>query len=153
MKLLSLLGMPTLGELAPPQAEDEVLDRRFLQLVFDLKPFGGLMSDADVRNISFVARPGFALGEALLSRSLYAISWRHRLWLPMFQFSMPGWRLLPASSDVVTEMFPAYQGYELTEWFLTPSPWLEQRRPVELLHSAPGQVRHAARVDRYLVSG
>lgn len=128
-------------------------DQRFLKLLAALRPHGGMLPDDEVRSIGFVSRPGFGLGEALIRRDLYALNWRHQRWIPMFQFHMPGLQINSAVSDVVAELFPQLQGFELTEWFTALNPWLDHRRPLDLIEAAPSLVKHAARADRFLLAG
>ncbi len=141
----ALMGLAAFG--------DDLQDQRFLKLMTALRPHGGMLPDDDVRSISFVSRPGFGLGEALIRRDLYALSWRHQRWIPMFQFHLPDLHINGAVSDVVAELFPHLQGFELTEWFTTVHPWLDHRRPLDLIDVAPALVKHAARADRFLLAG
>jgi hypothetical protein len=128
-------------------------DNRFLQLMADLRTYGGMLPIEDVRSIGFVSHAGLSLGESLMRHDLFALTWRHRQWLPMFQFRMPGWELSTNVSDIACLMHPVLQGFELTEWFITPSGWLDDQCPLELIDTNPSQVRHAARADRFLLAG
>lgn len=132
---------------------DAQQDQRFLKLLAALRAHGGMLPDDEVRSIGFVSRSGVCLGEALIRRDLYALNWRHQRWVPMFQFHLPGMQINSAVSDVVSEMFQVLQGFELTEWFTEPNPWLDHRRPLDLIETASSLVKNAARADRYLLGG
>jgi hypothetical protein len=128
-------------------------DQRFLKLLAALRQHGGMLPDDDVRRISFVSRPNFALGEALIRGDLYALNWRHQRWIPMFQFLMPGLRINATVSEVTAELSPRLQGFELTEWFTSTHPWLDHQSPLDIIDASPALVRNAARVDRILLAG
>jgi hypothetical protein len=135
----------------PPDIDTQ--DSRFLKLLVDLRPYGGMLPMEDVRSIGFVWHAGLSLGESLIRRDLFALTWRHRMWLPMFQFRMPGWQLSTHASEIAGLLHPVLQGFELAEWFVMPSPWLGERCPVELIDTELAQVRHAAQADRFLLAG
>jgi hypothetical protein len=128
-------------------------DQRFLTLLTALRPHGGMLPEDDVRRISFVSQPSFMLGEALIRRDIYALNWRHQRWIPMFQFHMPGLRINTTAAEVVAELSPYLEGFELTEWFTALHPRLDHQSPLELLDAAPTRVRSAARVDQILLAG
>lgn len=128
-------------------------DDRFLQLMVKLRPHGGLLPIEEVRSIGFVKHANLFLGEALIRRDLFALTWRHRLWLPLFQFRMPGWELSTKASEIAGHLHPVLQGFDLAEWFVTSSPWLGERCPVDLLDTQTEQVRYAAQTDRFLLTG
>jgi hypothetical protein len=146
----STLRPPHFPVAAPPSIDWQ--DTRFLQLLADLRPYGGMLPIEDVRSIGFVSHTSVSLGEALIRRDLFALTWRHRMWLPMFQFRMPGWQLSATASEVAGLLHPVLQGFELAEWFVMPSAWLDQRRPVELIDTETAKVRHAAQADRFLLA-
>lgn len=127
-------------------------DLRFMDLFTRLKPHGGMVSDDELRCLHTVSRPGLSLGMALLQRELVALKWRHRLWLPLFQFQLPAWSALQPVVDIVHELHPVFQGFELVEWFITPNPWLRERLPIDLLEREPTQVQRAAQADRFLIT-
>jgi len=57
-----------------------------------------------------------------------------------------------ALAAVVREWRPVLRGFDLVEWFLTPSPWLQAQRPIDLIDTEPHQVRRAAQADRFLIT-
>lgn len=137
---------------AVPVLSKQVEDRRFFALITRLAPRGGMLSDVELRCMHNAIHSNTALGPALLRREVVAIAWRHRLWFPVFQFRLPNWEPSPCVGEVVADLFPVLQGFDLLEWFLTPNAWLKDRRPLELLGSEPAQVRRAAQAERLLMS-
>ncbi len=148
---LSIPRPPRFPVVVPPAIDSQ--DDRFLQLLAGLRPHGGMLPIEDVRSIGFVSHAGLSLGESLIRRDLFALTWRHRMWLPMFQFRMPGWKPSAGVAEIAGLLHPVLQGFELAEWFITPSPWLNDRCPVELVDTDTAQVRHAAQADRFLLAG
>lgn len=138
--------------IATPTLPMHVEDRRFFKLFARLMPYGGMLSDEELRCMHTASQSAVVLGHALLKREVIALGWRHRLWLPMFQFHLPAWEPSPHVTEVVADLFPVLQGFDLVEWFLTPNAWLRDHRPVDMLQREPQQVRHAAQVDRFLIT-
>jgi hypothetical protein len=139
-------------ETAAPALSLQVEDRRFLEIFNRLKAYGGMLSAEELQCLHRAGQTEFSLGQALLRREVMALKWRHRLWLPLFQFRSPTWEPLPLLSDVLTELVPVFQGFELIEWFLTPSPWLCDQRPIQALEVMPKLVHQVAQADRFLVT-
>lgn len=138
--------------MANAQTARQAEDQRFIDLFTRLKPHGGMVSDDELRCLHTVSRTGLSVGSALLRRELVAIEWRHRLWLPMFQFQLPAWALSRSVAAIVHELHPALQGFEMVEWFATPNPWLRHRSPLDVLERDPETVLRAARADRFLIA-
>ena len=139
-------------DLTVPPLPDQVEDRRFLALFHRLRPHGGMLSDDELQCLHTANQTQVALGIALMNRELMAIKWRHRLWLPVFQFNLKTWQVEPNVSVAVTELFPVMQGFDLIEWFLTPNAWLEDQRPVDVPETERQRVQQAAQVERFLLS-
>lgn len=127
-------------------------DQRFLELLARLRPYGGMLSDDEVRCVHQVCRLGRSVGRGLLSRELVAVRWRHRFWLPMFQFRLPRWEPAPEVGKVVAELVPVLTGFELLEWFTTPNPWLSGKLPLEMIEVNHQRVLHAAQADRFAIA-
>lgn len=127
-------------------------DRRFIDLLSRLKPHGGLLSDDEFRDAHEVGGAGFSLCAGLWRRELLALDWRHRLWLPLFQFRGPGGSLSAPVAAVVNEWYPLLQGFDLLDWFLEPNAWLRDRCPIDLIDAEPVELVHAARADRFVIA-
>lgn len=93
-----------------------------------------------------------ALRARVADRSVLGITWNHEAWVPDFQFDGHGATRQPAAA-VFLELTPSHDPWELATWFVTPSIWLEQVRPIDLLERAPACVLEAARADRYVATG
>lgn len=123
-------------------------DRRFLKLISDLRLHGGMLPIEEVRSIRYVSNPEMLLREELVRREFFALKWRLRLWVPIFQFHLPGWEISRNAAKVAGLLHPFLQGFELAEWFTTANPWLEDNSPVKLLETQTENVLKAAMADR-----
>jgi uncharacterized protein (DUF2384 family) len=132
--------------------DEDSQDERFLRLLSDLRPYGGMLPIEEVRSIGYVRHAGFSLGESQIRRELIAATWRHRMWLPIFQFRMPGWQRDHRVAEIANLLHPVLQGVELIEWFASPTPWLSGRTPLDLLDGDLAQVHYAAQADRFLLA-
>jgi hypothetical protein len=93
-----------------------------------------------------------ALPACIADRKVLGITWNHEAWVPDFQFDGHGALKQPAAA-VFLELTPSHCPWELATWFVTPSTWLQQVRPIDLLEIAPARVLEAARADRYVANG
>jgi hypothetical protein len=103
-------------------------DRRFFDVFTSLRPYGGMQSDDELRCLQAASRSGFSLKSALLERRAFVLTWRHRLWVPMFQLNQPSLDLSPEVEAVVSELSTVLDGFELAEWFVTPNQWMRDER-------------------------
>lgn len=85
-------------------------------------------------------------------RRMLGVAWNHEVWIPGFQFEPHG-AIKPAATAVFLELVPSHDPWDLAAWFITPSIWLHDDRPIDLLEAAPARVLEAARVDRYVANG
>ena len=93
-----------------------------------------------------------ALPARVADRSVLGITWNRETWVPGFQFDGHGAIKQPTAA-VALELAPSHDPWELATWFVTPSTWLQQVRPIDLLEMAPARVLEAARADRYVANG
>jgi hypothetical protein len=84
---------------------------------------------------------------------VFGFAWRDIFWIPMFQFELRDLSVHAESQRVLGELGGAFSGWSLASWFAEPNAWLNDRRPVDLLHSELDSVLHAARTDRFVVNG
>jgi hypothetical protein len=71
----------------------------------------------------------------------------------LFQFNLWDLSTRPGSRQVLAELSPSFDGWQLAAWFVQRSAWLDYRRPVDLLASNLPAVLSLARVDRYVANG
>jgi len=96
-----------------------------------------------------VSEFGFvALDEAQLSRLkekglVFSVEHQGQTRFPAFQFDTEG-QPLPVIARVLSTLGQQSQGWELALWFMAGNGWLDDRRPVDLLQSAPAEVEQAA---------
>jgi hypothetical protein len=155
---------PTLHHVPPARAglsavllrsEHEAADRHFIGLVQAYRARGGLLSLKEVLQAHVEDWPADALqslADRVLRREVLGLPWDQRLWVPAFQFGEAG-QVSGNAAAVFTELTPVFDAWGLASWFVSPSCWLQDRRPVELLASAGARVLGAARVDRYVATG
>lgn len=79
--------------------------------------------------------------------------WGNELWFPAFQFNPLDMTLRPGAAQVVAELGSVFDGWELAGWFVEPSVWLGNARPVDLISTDAESVLGAARADRFIAVG
>lgn len=130
-------------------------DRAFIALQNAYRPHGGL---SRLRSLSLgrFARPE---GEAcdveglVAAGELFSFQWYDALWIPMFQFAMPGPTLALGPQRVVAELGRGFDGWALASWFVEPNTWLASHSPIECLGWHLADVLEAARADRFVTTG
>lgn len=140
---------------ALPVATVAAEDRLFIELLDGYRSCGGLQRLATVqatRRHAWDTELIETLPQAVAERRVLGIAWNHELWIPGFQFGRSG-AIEPAVTRVFLELRSSHDPWELAGWFIAPSTWLQQRRPVDLIGSAPACVVAAARADRYVATG
>ena len=89
----------------------------------------------------------FAAGE------LFGFQWYGAMWIPMFQFALPGPTVAVGPQSVVAELGRNFDGWALAGWFVQPNAWLANQSPIECLGSRLPDVLEAARADRFVTTG
>ena len=79
--------------------------------------------------------------------------WASTLWLPWFQFDRKTLHLRAGPASVISELSPAFDGWELAVWFAQPNLWLGNSRPIDLIDASLSHVLGAARADRFIATG
>lgn len=144
--------MSFVAHVSRPSTTQSNEDSRFFNVFHRLRPYGGMQSDDELRCLQAASRSSFSLKAALLERRVFALAWRHRLWVPMFQLKQPGLEISPEVEVVVRELSTVLDGYELAEWFVTPNQWMRDEHPIAALQKDPKLVHHASRVSRFVVA-
>lgn len=138
-----------------PSAATDETDRLFIGLLSAYRSRGGLQRlpglnvsrgkcwDPDVLD---------ALPLRIAARQALGIHWNDEVWVPAFQFDSSG-AVTSAVAAVLSELVPSHDAWELAAWFVTPTTWLRDRCPADLIETAPAGVLEAARVDRYIATG
>jgi hypothetical protein len=84
---------------------------------------------------------------------LFGFHWYDALWIPRFQFAMPGPTVAVGPQRVVAELGRGFDGWALARWFVQPNAWLASHRPIECLRWHLADVLEAARADRFVNTG
>ena len=118
------------------------------------RAYGGFISSDDVaQGLRGVCdQPVSKLARWIVSRSIISISWRAQTLMPAFQFDLDDMSILPAVTDVLGELGPVFDNWDLALWFAAPNACLDYAAPVALLADDALSVLQAARTDRFIAS-
>lgn len=95
-------------------------------------------------------QPISMLARWIVARDVLSFDWQARKLLPLFQFEPQTMTLRSSVVDVIRELAPVLNDWELALWFARPNGWLDDAAPVDTIDSDAGAVYDAARADRYL---
>lgn len=123
----------------------ECNDTQFLNLMRELRSYGGMLPVEEVRAVSYVCNPGSNFSQLFLQNMLFFIVWRRQHWMPCFQLCSLTWLPCSSVSMLIQELRPRVGGTELAMWFTQKDTFLGGGSPVELLRSNFEQVRSFAR--------
>ena len=130
-------------------------DRVFIALQNAYRVHGGLSrlhglnAGACVRS----AGHGGDVEDLVAAGELFGVRWYRAMWIPMFQFAMPGPTVATAPRRVVVELGRSFDGWAVANWFVQPNAWLASHCPVECLNSHLPDVLEAARAYRLVTTG
>ena len=132
----------------------ECTDGQFIAMLNAYRGSGGLARDKEL--LSFSRRccsfDAGTLASWSAEREVIGFFWQSRTWLPLFQFNLPDMTLAPALGQILAELIPVYDPWELANWFSQPNPWLADCVPAEALEPDPLAVLQAARVCRFIAN-
>jgi len=123
-------------------------DIHFLELLSAYRATGGLALGSEiaarrsVTGLSDIAR-------AIASRQVISFSWGGHIWLPMFQFEHRDLVTRAPVRQLIEELAPALDDWELADWFIEPNLWLGAATPLQLLSDDSARVLDAARALRF----
>jgi hypothetical protein len=141
--------------LARQPASVSAEDRLFIALLNGYRSSGGLNRFATLQAARRDDWGNDVVQEVparVAERRVLGIVWNRDLWVPDFQFDRSG-AIKPVAAAVFLELTASHDPGELAAWFVTPSTWLRDVRPIELIETAPSRVIEAARADRYVADG
>jgi hypothetical protein len=115
---------------------------------------GGFISSDDVaQGLRGVCdQPVSRLARWIVSRSIISIGWRAQTLMPAFQFDLTDMSIVPVVKDVLGELRPVFDDWDLALWFAAPNACLDYAAPVALLADDASSVLQAARTDRFIAS-
>ena len=141
------------GSINPPgpQAREWQTNQRFIAMLNDYRPSGGLARAPEVAAMfnDHGASDFATLANWIIQRKVISFEWQAKIWLPLFQFNLIDMRLQPGLGEVLTELVVALDDWEVAIWFSQPNPWLAACTPADSLASVAPEVRNAARAERY----
>lgn len=85
--------------------------------------------------------------------AVFGFPWFDALWVPMFQFALPGHAVAEGPRRIAAELGRGFDGWTLASWFVAPNSWLANRSPIECLGPRMPDVVQAARADRFAMTG
>ena len=130
-------------------------DQQFVYMLDAFRSTGGLARTAEIlaRLQALHGHPSAVLTQWIDQRKVICFEWQTQDWIPLFQFSRHNIAPLHRLQPVLMELNAVFDAWGLANWFATPNPWLAEKLPVEVLMTDLPAVLHAARADRYSVTG
>ena len=138
----------------PSDAPRVCTDEQFVAMLNAYRGSGGLVRDGELLAL-FRRSSGpdaDTLANWIAQREVIGFEWQSRTWFPVFQFRHLDMERQPALGQVFAELIPAYDSWDLADWFAQPNPWLADRVPAETLELDSFAVLQAARVGRFIVN-
>ncbi|MET0210160.1 MAG: hypothetical protein ABW220_14040 [Burkholderiaceae bacterium] len=123
-------------------------DLHFLELLSAYRATGGLALGSEiaarrsVTGLSDIAR-------AIALRHVISIHWGGHIWMPMFQFEHRDLITRAPVRQLIDELSPALDDWELADWFIERNLWLDGATPLHLLSIDGPRVLDAARALRF----
>jgi len=129
-------------------------DDQFLSMLMAYRGSGGLARDGELLALSGRrCGPGAdTLACLIADQEVIGFDWQSHIWFPVFQFNLRNMTRPPALRQVLAELTPVYDAWELVSWFAQPNAWLDHRVPAEVLQPDPTAVLKAARADRFIAN-
>ncbi len=85
--------------------------------------------------------------------AVFGFPWFDAVWVPLFQFALPGHAIAEGPRRVAAEFGPAFDGWSLASWFVSPNSGLANHSPIDCLGTRLPDVMQAARADRFAMTG
>jgi len=150
--------LPATGGVAPDLGADygdQPCDRGVAAMRAAFRETGGLARAHELQGLLEVRDPRdfVRLAELIVSGAIASFEWRDAVWIPMFQIERGDQPHRPGARRVVAVLGAAFDGWVLSAWFASPNSWLEDRLPVDLIHTDQDAVLRAARADLFLCTG
>lgn len=135
-------------------APQSCTDDQFVAMLNAYRGSGGLAREENLLALSSrrCRLDADTLANCIAERQVIGFEWQSRTWLPIFQFNLFDMTRPPALGQVLAELIPVYDPWELANWFAQPNPWLADRVPADALELDPSAVLQAARADRFIAN-
>lgn len=130
-------------------------DQQFIAMLDAYRPSGGLARAQEVASMcqSYGETSIPTLAHWITTRQVISFEWQGKVWLPLFQFKLPGITPQPGLGDALSELVVTHDDWDTANWFSLPNPWLADDTPADRLASAAAEVLNAARAERYVTTG
>jgi hypothetical protein len=140
------------GKMSYSDMSSGCTDDQFLSMLIAYRGSGGLARDGELLALSGRRRgpDAYMLACLIADQQVIGVDWQSRIWFPIFQFNLRDMTRPPALRQVLAELTPVYDAWELVSWFARPNAWLDDRVPAEVLQPDPAAVLKAARADRFV---
>ena len=127
-------------------------DYQYREMERSFRDKGGIASADEVSDMlgRHTDQPISMLARWIVDREVLSFDWQARKMVPLFQFEHHTMRLRPLVVDVIRELVPVLNDWELSLWFAHPNGWLDDAAPVDTIDVDARAVYEAARADRYL---
>lgn len=121
-------------------------DRAFIALLNAYRPYGGLSRLHGLTADGQVESEGreIVVGKLIDEGELFGFHWHDDVWIPMFQFDMPGPKVALGPQRITAQLGRGVDGWVIASWFVRPNAWLENHSPIECLNSRLPEVLEAA---------
>lgn len=130
-------------------------DCEFIALLNAYRASGGLYRADEIADL--LRRHGMEnymrLARRLAGREILSFRWNEVIWVPAFQLRGPELEVREEVCEVLDELAPVMEGFEIAQWFVAPNLWLGGAAPLRLIHSCGLAVKDAARADRFIIKG
>jgi hypothetical protein len=127
----------------------------FVSLLEHYNASGGILNGAELaqRKTQCPDSNLSALAKLIVSGEVFSFEWRGEFWIPQFQFNTKDLTTRYCVGQVLRELTMVFDGWTLAVWFVQANPWIEHKKPIDMLELNLSQVIHAARADRYVAAG
>src|SRR5450830_342178 len=125
-------------------ASQSCTDDQFVAMLNAYRGSGGLAREENLLALSS-RRCGLdadTLANWIAEREAIGFEWQSRIWLPIVEFNLFDMPRPPALGQVLAELIPVYDPWELANWFAQPNPRLADRGPADALEHDPSAVLH-----------
>jgi len=145
---------PAVASAASASDNTSAQDRAFIALQNAYRAHGGLSRLRSLSVGAFAGSEGTGcdVEDLVAAGELFSFQWYHAMWIPMFQFDMPGPTVAVGPQRVVAELGRGFDGWPLASWFVEPNAWLGSQSPIECLALRLPDVLEAARADRFVTT-
>ena len=144
---------PDTANFAGQGPDESCPDHQFIALLEGYRCSGGLARGSEVFALAQRCQPGKVamLASWIVNAEVICFDWQSKMWLPLFQFDGSSMTPQPGLNQVLAALRPAYDTWQLANWFVQANPWLADQAPADTLPSDLAAVLRAARADPRVV--